>query len=408
MVINLLDSVRGLLSNDLVSKAAANVGENEVGVSKAFTAIIPSILGGIVAKGASGIDGASSLLDMTKSVSGGVLGNLGDLFGVGGNKTVTAGTDMAGRLLGTKTSAVVTTVSKFSGIKEASVSSLMGMVTPVALALLGKHISDNKLSAATLSGELAAQKNPLIAALPAGLGALAGLAGLSAVGTVPQPSPPGSNSTHAAPPSAPRKRRGWLVPFLLVMAAMIGGWLLLKGWNNSTNVPNMADTMTAPAPVAALPAMVNVKLPDGKSLDAFKGGIEDKLVAYLNSTNPADSVDHTLWFDFDNLNFKSGSAELTDSSMAQVQRIVAILKAFPRVSIKIGGYTDNSGPDSVNMVLSQERADAVLNALKLAGANPAQLTGAEGFGSQFAVVPSDAPDDQKKRDRRISINVRSK
>ncbi|HRH61375.1 MAG TPA: hypothetical protein PL045_12430, partial [Chitinophagaceae bacterium] len=58
--------------------------------------------------------------------------------------------------------------------------------------------------------------------------------------------------------------------------------------------------------------------------------------------------------------------------------------------------------------LSQDRAEAVLLALRANGANPAQLEGAEGYGSQFAKAPADAPDEEKQKDRRISINVRAK
>ena len=47
------------------------------------------------------------------------------------------------------------------------------------------------------------------------------------------------------------------------------------------------------------------------------------------------TVSAKRWFDFDDLNFKSGSAELTDSSLHQVQNIVTILKAYPKLKIKL-------------------------------------------------------------------------
>lgn len=157
-----------------------------------------------------------------------------------------------------------------------------------------------------------------------------------------------------------------------------------------------------------MPASIKVQLPDGTELDAYKGGIEDKLVAYLNSTDPADSISSSRWFDFDNLNFKTGSAELTDSSMKQVQNLAAILKAYPKVSLKIGGYTDKTGNEQENMKLSQQRADAVLDALKKVGASATQLVGAQGYGSQFAKAAANAPDEVRRADRRISVSVRSK
>jgi outer membrane protein OmpA-like peptidoglycan-associated protein len=47
-------------------------------------------------------------------------------------------------------------------------------------------------------------------------------------------------------------------------------------------------------------------------------------------------------------------------------------------------------------------------ALKKAGVNKAQLVGAEGYGSQFAKAAADAPDEERKKDRRISLSVREK
>ncbi len=54
------------------------------------------------------------------------------------------------------------------------------------------------------------------------------------------------------------------------------------------------------------------------------------------------------WFSFDDLNFKFGTTELVPESKRQLDNIVAILKAFPDVKIKIGGYTDKKGDDAAN------------------------------------------------------------
>jgi outer membrane protein OmpA-like peptidoglycan-associated protein len=151
---------------------------------------------------------------------------------------------------------------------------------------------------------------------------------------------------------------------------------------------------------------VKVTLPGGEEIEANKGGVEDKLVAFLNDSTSKAGKD--VWFDFDHLNFKTNSAELTEESNVQVQNIAAILKAYPKLKIKIGGYTDKTGDSIANMQLSQKRADAVLNALKKSNANPAQLLGAEGYGSEYAKVAADAPDEEKQKDRRISLSVREK
>jgi len=86
----------------------------------------------------------------------------------------------------------------------------------------------------------------------------------------------------------------------------------------------------------------------------------------------------------------------------------AVLLPVISVSLKIGGYTDKTGNEDVNRQLSQQRARTVADALRKTGAADSQLAGAEGYGSQFAKAAADAPDEQRRLDRRISISVRTK
>jgi outer membrane protein OmpA-like peptidoglycan-associated protein len=115
-----------------------------------------------------------------------------------------------------------------------------------------------------------------------------------------------------------------------------------------------------------------------------------------------------LWFDFDDINFEFGSATITAESQRQVKNIAEIVKAYPKLKLKIGGYTDKTGDAAINKKLSQDRADNVTAAIVAAGANAAQLEKAEGYGSEFAKFAADAPDEERKADRRISVSVRAK
>lgn len=102
-----------------------------------------------------------------------------------------------------------------------------------------------------------------------------------------------------------------------------------------------------------------------------------------------------------------GTGEITSESQKQIDNISAILKAFPKAKIKIGGYTDKTGNDASNMKLSADRANAVKNALNTAGVG-AQVTDAEGYGSTLAKVAADAPESERLKDRRVSVSVRAK
>ena len=59
----------------------------------------------------------------------------------------------------------------------------------------------------------------------------------------------------------------------------------------------------------------------------------------------------TTWFDFDRLLFDTGQATLQPASQDQLTDIADILKAYPQVKIRIGGYTDNTGDPAANLII---------------------------------------------------------
>lgn len=406
MAFNLLDTVSGLFNNDLINKAASSLGESEGGIQKAISGIVPSVLTGLLSKAGSGGNEASNIFNLAKEASNSsILSNLDGLLGGGGGGGISKLLTMAGSLFGDKLGNVTNLISNFAGIKSSSASSLISMAAPAALGAIGKHASDNNLNAGGLLSMLVSQKDKILSAIPSGLG-LAGALGLGSLGDI------GNKLTSTISGVAGEAKKGmrWLFPLLLAIVAIALIVYFSKGCGTGTATTDK-DTISVMAPVISDTPVVNipsfkVKLPDGTELDALKGGIEDKLVAFLNDTNSKPGKD--IWFDFDNLNFETGSATITAQSQAQVNNIAAILKGYPKLKIKVGGYTDKTGEAATNKKLSQDRADAVVAALKTSGASTAQLTGAEGYGSEFAKAAADASEEERKKDRRIAVSVREK
>lgn len=64
---------------------------------------------------------------------------------------------------------------------------------------------------------------------------------------------------------------------------------------------------------------------------------------FLFKTCSVPPVDKKTWFTFDRLEFETGSANLEPSSMEQLKNIAEIIKAYPQVTLKLGGYTDDTG-----------------------------------------------------------------
>lgn len=207
----------------------------------------------------------------------------------------------------------------------------------------------------------------------------------------------------------------WLLPLILLLAAVLLGSQVCskppepvhttananKGANTNTNATANANKAEGERKLA------EVMLPDGKKLEAYPDGIEDQLVKFIQSDEYKNTTPESLkekWFNFDDLNFKFGTAELAPESKRQLDNIVAILKAFPDVKMKIGGYSDKKGDDAQNLKLSDTRAKAVKAALEKAEVG-AQVPEAEGYGEKFATVAETASDDERKVDRKTAVRL---
>jgi outer membrane protein OmpA-like peptidoglycan-associated protein len=401
MAFNILDAAKSFITPDLIGQAAGYLQESESSIGKAVSGLLPASLLGITQKAEAG--GGNMIFDLAKqAMNSGILGNLGNAFNAGGGGIPDSSPGILSSIFGDKVGGIANAIASFAGIKGSSAASLLGSIAPMVLGFLGKHATENGLSASGLGSLLSNQKSSFINALPSGLN-IGNILGFSS--STPRPA-----HTHV---EEPKKSGSWLMPLLLGLAAVALLLYLFKGCGGGEHKEEVV--METPAPVEPAPAApitpparesLKVKLADGTEIDAYKGGIEDKLVACLNDAACVAGKDQ--WFDFDNLNFETGSARLTAESIAQVRNIVAILKAYPAAKIKIGGYTDKVGNDADNKKLSQDRADAVMAEIKKEGANAAQLVGAEGYGEELAKVAETASDEERRVDRRISVQLREK
>jgi OmpA-OmpF porin, OOP family len=144
------------------------------------------------------------------------------------------------------------------------------------------------------------------------------------------------------------------------------------------------------------------KLPNGIELNIPEFGIESNLLNFI-----ADGkVDKTTWFNFDRINFETGSSNLTAESVEQVKNVSEILSAYPNVKLKIGGYTDNTGSAAGNLKLSNDRANAVMNSIVANGISAGRLS-AEGYGSEHPVATNDT-EEGRAQNRRIAVRVTEK
>jgi hypothetical protein len=147
-------------------------------------------------------------------------------------------------------------------------------------------------------------------------------------------------------------------------------------------------------------------LSTGFDIVGMKDGIEQHLIDFIE--DPAQKIDKTKWFVFDNLRFANeGLNPHSGVSDHQLRSVFEILKAYPAVTLKIGGYTDNTGVPADNLKRSNDRAHAVEAELVRLGVAPQRLD-AEGYGAEHPLCPANDTDACKSRNRRVSANVTAK
>ncbi|MFT6118591.1 MAG: OOP family OmpA-OmpF porin [Yoonia sp.] len=101
--------------------------------------------------------------------------------------------------------------------------------------------------------------------------------------------------------------------------------------------------------------------------------------------------------------FDPGSASITADTQPVVDDIAEILKKCANLRIRIAGFTDSQGGEQMNQQLSQERASAVLNALRVRRV-PVGSFEATGFGEADPIATNDT-EDGREANRRIEFSL---
>ena len=405
---NLLDSLKDYITPELIGAAAKVLGENENGVSKAIGGFAPTILAGLLNK-SSDTNAMSGIFNTLSNFDSSILGNLGSLVG-GGNLAHNDPKDASGQLLGSifgsKMPAISNAIAAFSGVKHSSASSLLGLAGPMVMGLLSKKISTEGLNLSGLTSLLMGEKSNILQLLPVGIESVMGLSNFST----------GAVHTNSANNTSTTGKR-WFMPLLLLLGLGAAIMYYMKNCSKPSvsemkapmAVIDSAAIKAAEAVEAGKTATVQFMKKLGNSGYEIKGsvdGIESKLISFLEDASKP--VDKNLWFNFDHLNFKTGSADLDMGySQQQLSNIYQVLKEFPKVNIKIGGYTDSDGNPKANMLLSQKRAETVMATLVDMGISKDRLA-AEGYGIQYPECPANDTPECKAKNRRIAVRVTQK
>jgi OmpA-OmpF porin, OOP family len=104
------------------------------------------------------------------------------------------------------------------------------------------------------------------------------------------------------------------------------------------------------------------------------------------------------------IKFPSGRSTIDANSAALMKKVQQGLNLFPGASISVEGHTDANGSDSTNLILSQDRADAVRQYLvSNFGVDPEKVSSV-GYGEARPVATNETPAG-RTRNRRIDLVI---
>lgn len=101
--------------------------------------------------------------------------------------------------------------------------------------------------------------------------------------------------------------------------------------------------------------------------------VEGEKVKIINGDDLTDKLKLSpIYFDFNGYNIRQ-------SSQKELDKVVALMKDRPNISIQVNSYTDSRGRDEFNMKLSKNRAKSTVDYIVNAGISKDRIDG-EGFG----------------------------
>ena len=101
--------------------------------------------------------------------------------------------------------------------------------------------------------------------------------------------------------------------------------------------------------------------------------------------------------------FEFGRAEIKPTAQNAIGKLANYLKQHPDRRVLIEGFTDSVGSDQANLTLSQRRSQAVADALRAQGVDPARVD-TRGYGEAYPVA-NNASSSDRALNRRVEVYI---
>jgi len=113
---------------------------------------------------------------------------------------------------------------------------------------------------------------------------------------------------------------------------------------------------------------------------------------------PLQPIELNSSLTFQNIQFETNSAKILPVSLIELNKLLQLLKENKTVQVQISGHTDNSGIENNNLILSTNRAKAVVQYLTDNGIAAARLQ-YKGYGSSKPIADNNTEEGRAKNRR---------
>ncbi|MBY0413277.1 MAG: OmpA family protein [Bdellovibrionales bacterium] len=167
------------------------------------------------------------------------------------------------------------------------------------------------------------------------------------------------------------------------------------------------ESLETKAPTSTLIAPPKESFVDESNLDSDEDGVkdpEDRCPSTAKSVKVNTigcAIDEKATMQI-NVEFATSQSNLDAKYDSHMKEIAAFLTKYNEVVIQIEGHTDNTGSRAKNIVLSQKRADAVMNALVKEGISKSRLS-AKGFGPDSPLMDNGSPEGRQTNRRVVAV-----
>src|SRR5262245_8822069 len=179
MATSLVSELAEAIGPTIVARIASALGLDESSTQKSINAAVPGLLAALISL-VSKPQGANKLNDLVAKQDPGLLSSLANVVGGSGQKSFIdkGSTTLTSLLGGSVASALTSALGRYGGIGESGSKSLLGLLGPAVLGILGQEQRDRGLDASGLARLLTSQKDSVAAALPSGFSKYLGDTGI--------------------------------------------------------------------------------------------------------------------------------------------------------------------------------------------------------------------------------------